>query len=65
MNRRPGCLVGLGEFFLFGWLFRWLQRTFGYGRGNAIGCGCGTVILIIAIIVFTSILCRTSWFRLW
>jgi len=29
MNRKQGCLAGFGEFFLFGWLFRWLQRTFG------------------------------------
>ncbi len=65
MRRQQGCLAGFGEMFLFGWFFRWLQRTFGYRSGSCMGCGCGTIILIVSIMVTLSIIFKTNWFRLW
>ena len=29
MDDRPGCLSGIFKFFLLGWLYDWLQDTFG------------------------------------
>lgn len=64
VNRPQGCLAGMGEIFLFGWLFRWLQRVFGYRSGNRMGCGCGTILMIVFIMIIISIVFHTNWFRL-
>lgn len=63
VNRPQGCLAGFGEIFLFGWLFRWLQRVFGYRSGNCMGCGCGTILMIAFIMIIISIVFHTNWFR--
>ncbi len=50
MDRRGGCLSGLLQLFLLGWLFDWLEDRFGWGRGaSCTGCGCGLIILIVFI----------------
>lgn len=65
MKDRQGCLAGLGEFLLLGWLFDWLQDNFGFGRGiSCTGCGCGMILLILFIIIACRILTGTDWFRL-
>jgi len=64
MNDRPGCLVGLGKLFLLGWLFEWLQKTFGFKSGSCLGCGCGLVLLIIFIVLALSIIFGTDWLHL-
>jgi hypothetical protein len=63
MKDRPGCLVGLLQFLMLGWLFDWLQDRFGFGRGCS-GCGCGVILLIIFLVMACSILAGTSWSRL-
>ncbi len=65
MNDRPGCLSGLLKLVLLGWLFDWLQDTFGFGRGpSCFGCGCGFILLIIFIGLACSIVGSTNWFSL-
>jgi len=50
VHRRGGCLSGILQLFLLGWLFDWLQNTFGWGRQRScVGCGCGFIILIVFI----------------
>ena len=34
-RNRPGCLMGLLQLFLLDRVFRWLQGSFGFGRGLA------------------------------
>jgi hypothetical protein len=48
MERRGGCLSGLLQLFLLGWLFDWLQDNFGWGRDRScMGCGCGTILFLL------------------
>jgi hypothetical protein len=60
MNRRGGCLSGLLQIFLLGWLFDWLQNTFGWGRNKSCaGCGCGFILfLIFAYLILATL---TGW----
>lgn len=64
MDNRPGCLVGLGKIFLLGWLFEWLQKTFGFRSGSCLGCGCGLILLVIFIAALLSIIFGTNWLHL-
>jgi hypothetical protein len=60
----PGCLSGLLKLFLLDRLFDWLQGRFGFGRGaSCSGCGCGCLMTIIFIVLATSIIFSTDWFR--
>ncbi len=62
-NQRGGCLGTILQFLLLGWLFEWLERRFGWGRGTSCtGCGCGLIILIVFIILV--IMTLTGQFRL-
>jgi len=64
MNDRPGCLSGLLKLVLLGWLFDWLQDTFGFGRGlSCTGCGCGFILLFFFIAFACSIITGTNWFE--
>ncbi len=64
MERRQGCLGGLFELFLLGWLFDWLEHSFGFGRGcSCSGCGCGCLLLLVFIYLFFQIVFGTNWFR--
>lgn len=66
MDERPGCLGGLLRLALLGWLFDWLQDTFGFGRGlSCTGCGCGLILLVIFIALACSTFTNTDWTRLW
>jgi hypothetical protein len=65
MNDRPGCLQGLLKLALLGWLFDWLQDTFGFGKGlSCSGCGCGLILLIIFLALACSTIVGTNWFKL-
>ena len=65
MDNRPGCLAGLLKLFLLGWLFDWLQDTFGFGRGVSCGgCGCGLILLLIFLALVCSTLFGTNWTRI-
>ena len=46
-DNRPGCLMGLLQFFLLDKVFRWLQRGIGFGSGSLLGCGCGPILFVI------------------
>ncbi len=62
MNARPGCLSGLLKLFLLDWLFDWLQKTFGFGRGcSCTGIGCGFILLILFLIFACTIITGTNW----
>ena len=64
-NRGDGCLQGALKLFLLGWLFDWLQDTFGFGKGfSCTGCGCGLILLIIFVILACNVLFGTNWTRL-
>lgn len=60
MNDRPGCLTGLGKLFILDWVFDFLQKRFGFGRGCS-GCGCGLILLLIFIILASSVIFSTDW----
>jgi hypothetical protein len=65
MRNRRGCLAGLLELFLLDKLFDWLQRRFGFGRGQSCtGIGCGLLLLIVFVVLACSIVTRTNWLRL-
>jgi hypothetical protein len=64
MNQKQGCLAGLGELALVGWIFRWLQRTIGYRSGSCLGCGCGILLFLIMIAIVLSIIFGTDWLKL-
>jgi hypothetical protein len=64
VNDRPGCLSGLLKLLLLGWLFDWLQDTFGFGRGGVCGCGCGFLLLLAFSVFFCSVVTGTNWFNL-
>lgn len=65
MNDRPGYLGGLLRIALLGWLFDWLQDTFGFGRGcSCSGLGCGLILLIIFLFLLCGIIFNTDWTRL-
>ncbi len=56
-RRTSGCLGGLLQLLLLGWLFDALERRFGWGRGaSCTGCGCGLLIFIIFLILFLATL---------
>ncbi len=64
MGNRPGCLSGFLKLALLGWLFDWLQDTFGFGRGaSCTGCGCGMILLVLFAIFACSIITNTNWFE--
>lgn len=64
-DRRPGCLQGLFELLALNWIFDWLQRRFGFGRGfSCTGMGCGLLLLIIFILIACNILTGTNWTHL-
>lgn len=64
-RRQTGCLGGLLQLAVLNWLFSWLQRTFGFGRGaSCTGLGCGLILLIIFLFLACSIIGGTDWFRL-
>ena len=57
MDRRGGCLSGLLHLLLLGWLFDWLQKTFGWrSNRSCMGCGCGFILLIMFIYLVLAIL---------
>ena len=62
-RNRPGCLMGLLQLFLLDRVFRWLQGSFGFGRGLA-GSGCGPILFIIFVLLACGILCNTNWLHL-
>ena len=67
MNSRPGCFSGLLKLVLLDWLFDWLQKRFGFGRGcSCTGIGCGIIFFVLFVIFACSILTGTDWssFRL-
>jgi hypothetical protein len=64
MDNRPGCLGGLFRLFLLDWVFDWLQKTVGFGRGGCGGAGCGCILMIIFMMIFFSIIFGTDWFKL-
>ena len=60
--RRQGCLAGLLELLALNWLFRGLERRFGFGRGlSCTGCGCGVILLLIFAALACSVLTGTNW----
>jgi hypothetical protein len=62
MSSRPGCFSGLGKLLLLDWLFDWLQKRFGFGRGcSCTGIGCVILILLIFLILTCTILTGTDW----
>jgi len=62
MNDRPGCLSGLLKLALLNWLFDWLQKRFGFGRGlSCTGIGCGIILLIIFLILACMVVTGTDW----
>ena len=62
MNDRPGCLGGLLRLFALNWLFGWLQRNFGFGRGaSCTGCGGGVLLLIVFGMLALSVITGTDW----
>lgn len=64
-HERPGCLGGLLRLFLLTWLFEYLQKRFGFGRGcSCTGIGCGFILLIVFLILACRILFTTDWGRL-
>jgi hypothetical protein len=64
MRERPGCLSGLLKLAFLNWLFDWLQKRFGFGRGaSCTGCGCGFVLLIIFLLLACNIIFGTNWLR--
>lgn len=66
MNTRPGCLSGIFKLLLLDWLFDWLQRRFGFGRGVSCGgCGCGLILLLVFLAFACSIITQTNWFKLY
>jgi len=62
---RPGCLGGLLRLFLIDALFRFLQRSIGFGRGGLGGCGCGLILLILFACIIIGQICNIDWLRLW
>ena len=65
MRERPGCLVGLLKLAMLGWLFDWLQDTFGFGKkASCTGCGCGIILLLIFLALVCSTVFNTDWFKL-
>jgi hypothetical protein len=64
MQARPGCLGGLVRLFALNWVYQWLQRTVGTGRGGCSGIGCGAILFIVFIFFACSIFGGTDWFRL-
>lgn len=62
LEERPGCLSGLLKLFALNWVYSWLQRNAGFGRGGCGGTGCGIILLVIASIFFCSIIFGTNWF---
>jgi hypothetical protein len=62
VDRRQGCLAGLLELLALDWLFRGLERRFGFGRGlSCTGCGCGVILLLIFAALACSVLAGTNW----
>ncbi len=62
MDRRQGCLAGLLELLALEWLFRGLERRFGFGRGlSCTGCGCGVLLFLIFAALACSVLTGTNW----
>ena len=62
MRHRQGCLAGLLELLALDWLFRGLERRFGFGRGfSCTGCGCGIILLLIFAALACSVLTGTNW----
>jgi hypothetical protein len=62
MRNRQGCLAGLLELLALDWLFRGLERRFGFGRGlSCTGCGCGVILLLIFAALACSVLTGTNW----
>ena len=65
MDNRPGCLSGLLKLVLLDWLFKWLQDSFGFGKGvSCTGCGCGFILLIIFLVIACSVITGTDWTKL-
>jgi hypothetical protein len=62
MDDRPGCLSGLLKLALLNWLFDWLQKRFGFGRGlSCTGIGCGIILLIVFLILVCMVVTGTDW----
>jgi hypothetical protein len=62
-HRRSGCLGGLLQIFLLTWVFDWLQKRFGWGRGCSCGgVGCG---FFLALLFFWMILATIAGWRIW
>ena len=63
-SSRPGCLSGIFKIFLLDTVYKWLQRTIGFGSGSCGGCGCGFILFIIFIVLLLSIIFGTDWFKI-
>jgi len=62
MDDRPGCLSGLLKLALLNWLFDWLQKRFGFGRGlSCTGIGCGIILLVVFLILACMVVTGTDW----
>jgi len=62
MRSRPGCLSGILKLAFLDFIFDWLQKRFGFGRGvSCTGCGCGIILLIIFLILVFSVVTGTDW----
>jgi hypothetical protein len=63
-RQQPGCLAGLLKLFALNWVFQWLQKNFGFGRGSCFGVGCGVILLIFFVLFACSIITGTDWTRI-
>ena len=62
MRERPGCLAGILKLTFLNFVFDWLQKKFGFGRGvSCTGCGCGFILLIIFLVLVFSTITGTNW----
>jgi len=65
MGDKPGCLAGLFKLTLLNWVYEFLQKNVGIGRGSCGGCGCGVIMMIIFIVLVCQIVTGTYWLKLW
>ena len=62
MRSRPGCLSGILKLAFLDFIFDFMQKRFGFGRGvSCTGCGCGLILLIIFLALAFSIVTGTDW----
>jgi hypothetical protein len=62
MRGRPGCLSGILKLAFLDFIFDFMQKRFGFGRGvSCTGCGCGFILLIIFLVLVFSTVTGTDW----